>query len=247
MPVQIRICDSIETPNIQWKDFTVVINDAAPDAVIPFHTFVRNRPFAKSAVVTASGTLRLDVSQFPPVVSVMAMAGGGQKVYFGRDIDLVNDTSITLYAIDESGAGSGGGGGSHHVAGTVTIDDAPRARSVLVISDDTGTGRKVLAEELSGSDGLFDIAYTGWTGPVIVLAVDNYGAEFQTETALNGGDIVHPTVPNGYVYEVTASGTTGTTEPQWPSSGSVQSGSVTFNTLPYYRPVASGPLQGAPV
>lgn len=247
MPIQYDMPTSVELPHTQWKDFTVTVQGGTVDDVIPFHTFVRTKAYAKTAFRVSEGVLRLATAQFPPVVSVMAMQSDGAKVFFASNIDLINDNSITIYAIDESGAGSGGGGGSHHVAGTVTIDEAPKARSVIVISDDTGTGRKVLAEEVSGSDGLFDIAYTGWTGPVIVLAVDNYGAEFQTETALNSGDIVHPAVPNGYVYEVTASGTTGTTEPQWPSSGSVQSGSVTFNTLPYYRPVASGPLQGAPV
>lgn len=129
------------------------------------------------------------------------------------------------------------------VAGTVKIDGVAATRDVIVIKDDPA-GRQVVAEGQSAGDGTFDITYNDWAGSVIVLALDEYGDEFSTETALNMGQVVHPETPNGYVYQVTAAGTTGTEEPAWSTSGSVTSGGVTFNVLPYYRPVASGPLEG---
>lgn len=129
------------------------------------------------------------------------------------------------------------------IAGTVMIDGQPAARDVIVISDDP-TGRKVVGEGSSDAAGDFDITYNDWEGSVIALALDQYGDEFATETALNQGEIVHPGTPNGYVYEVTTAGTTGTEEPAWSTSAAVTSGSVTFNPRPYYRAVASGPLQG---
>ena len=129
------------------------------------------------------------------------------------------------------------------VAGTVKIDGVAAARDVIVIKDDA-VGREVVAEGRSASDGTFDITYNNWAGSVVVLALDEYGDKFTTETALNMGQVVHPSTPNGYVYQVAVAGTTGTEEPTWSTSGSVTSGSVTFNALPYYRPVASGPLQG---
>lgn len=132
------------------------------------------------------------------------------------------------------------------IAGTVQIDGAPASREVIVISDDP-SGRQVLAEGLSESDGTFDISYEGWAGNVIALALDSYGDAFGASTALNQGDIIHPTTPNGYVYEVTIAGTTGTEEPTWSTSAIVTSGGVTFNPVPFYRPVASGPLQGEEV
>lgn len=132
------------------------------------------------------------------------------------------------------------------VAGTVKIDGVAATRDVIVIKDDPA-GRQVVAEGQSAGDGTFDITYNDWAGSVIVLALDEYGDEFSTETALNMGQVVHPETPNGYVYQVTAAGTTGTEEPAWSTSGSVTSGGVTFNALPYYRPVASGPLQGEEV
>lgn len=129
------------------------------------------------------------------------------------------------------------------IAGTVKIDGVASSRNVIVIKNDPA-GWQVIAEGTSAGDGTFEITYADWAGSVIALAVDQYGDEFEAETALNLGAVVHPTTPNGYVYEVTAAGTTGATEPTWSTSSSVTSGGVTFNPRPYYRPVASGPLQG---
>jgi hypothetical protein len=174
----------------------------------------------------------------------MAIKSDGQKVYFSRDIDLLSDVAITIYAIDETGAGPGGGGGQAHIAGTVTVEGAAAARDIIVISNDKAGGRKVLAEGASAGDGSFDINYTDWGGAVIALSIDEYGIAFPSETALNEGEVVHPTTPNGYVYTASQAGTTGTSEPAWPTSGTVQSGSVTFTARRYYRPIASGPLNG---
>lgn len=127
------------------------------------------------------------------------------------------------------------------IAGTVKIDGLVASRDVVVIKDDPA-GREVVAVGQSASDGTFDISYSGWTGSVIALAIDEYGQEFKTSKALNQGVIVHPATPNGYVYEVTVAGTTAAEEPVWSTTGTVQSGGVTFSPRAYYRPVASGPL-----
>lgn len=140
------------------------------------------------------------------------------------------------------GDGDTGDGSLARIAGTVQIDGTPAARDVLVISNETGS-RKVLAEAASEADGTFDITYPNWTGAVIALALDDYGQPFAPETTLNQGAIIHPTMPNGYVFEATTAGTTGTEEPAWNTGGNTQSGSVSFSARPYYRPIASGPLQ----
>lgn len=143
-------------------------------------------------------------------------------------------------------AGSDGDPGTGlvaHIAGTVAIDGSAAEREVIVISDDPN-GRQVLGQGMSAPDGTFDIEYNDWGGAVIALALDNYGGDWSPETALASGTIIHPTTPNGYVYEVTTGGTTGTTEPAWSINSSVNDGSVTFNPRPFYRPIASGPLAG---
>lgn len=129
------------------------------------------------------------------------------------------------------------------IAGSVKISGAPVERRIIVISDHAGSC-KVLAEGVSESDGSFDISYAGWAGPVIAMAVDNYGAAFTASETLSFGDVVHPTIPNGYIYNVTVAGVTGSDEPAWTTDSSVTSGSVTLAPAPYFRPLASGPLQG---
>lgn len=131
-----------------------------------------------------------------------------------------------------------------HIAGTVKIDGVAVSRKIIVIKDDHSAGYAVVGEGESSSDGTFDVTYYDWAGAVIVLSVDTYGAAFQATTPLPVGAVIHPTLPNGYVYYVTISGTTGAGEPTWVTDSSVISGSVTLTPQPYYRPIASGPLQG---
>jgi hypothetical protein len=128
------------------------------------------------------------------------------------------------------------------IAGTVQIDGAVAERDVVVIGDST-EGWKVLAEGSSNSAGAFDIDFYGYGGKVVAIAMDKYGDEFEPLRFFNQGDRVHPSSPNGYVFDVTDAGITGDMEPVWNTDGSTYSGSVTFTATPFYRPVASGPLQ----
>lgn len=163
--------------------------------------------------------------------------------YFAPHALLGNTEEYTHVPCGPDEGGGDSGGGSARIAGTVKIDGEAVARDVVVISDDPA-GRQVVGEGESAGDGTFDITYSGWTGSVIALALDNYGQAWAAGANLNNGTVVHPTTPNGYVYQVTIAGTTGTEEPTWSTEGSVTDGSVTYEAKPYYRPVASGPLAG---
>lgn len=156
---------------------------------------------------------------------------------------VVPDTLEPLVFNPVSGGGDSGTGLLAHIAGTVAIDGTAAEREVIVISDDSN-GRQVLGQGMSANDGTFDIEYSDWGGAVIALALDNYGGEWAAETVIASGTVIHPTTPNGYVYEATSGGTTGTSEPTWSTSSVVNDGSVTWNSRPFYRPVASGPIKG---
>ncbi|MEE3389350.1 MAG: hypothetical protein VX256_14435 [Pseudomonadota bacterium] len=231
--------------SLGWVDLDLNIDDPSPDPVLAMQPVSEGYPIAGVRIFrSAQETLRLPREILGSVVSLVGTKTDQSKAYIALGVDLNNDVEITITAVDETGGENGGGGeGQAHIAGTVQIDGTPAARDVVVIKDDP-TGRKVVAVGQSSGDGTFDISYTGWGGPVIALALDHYGNDFQTSAALNAGAIVHPSIPNGFVYEVTVAGTTGTEEPAWSTGASVQSGSVTFDPRPYYRPVASGPLQG---
>lgn len=230
---------------LNWSDIPLTINDATPDPVATVFIVNNGTPYLGARIVKLSdSSLRLPRLLLPQFVSLLGGKANNQKAYIAINVDLINDVVVELTAVDESGAGGGGHEGQARIAGTVTIDGTPAARDVIVISDDAANGRKVLATGSSDGTGAFDITYDDWDGAVIALAMDQYGSAFVPSAPINLAAVIHPTVPNGYVYEVTGAGTTGATEPVWSTTGTVESGSVTFNPRPYYRPVASGPLQG---
>jgi len=196
-------------------------------------------------------TDRIPVGETHAQVALMTEAGQQIEFYAFDTGDggpvlttgpVVPDPQNPLQFEPVQGSDSGDGTGQARIAGTVQIDGTAARRDVLVISDDP-SGRQVVGESQSQTDGSFDITFAGWTGPVIALALDTYGQAWRAETTLTAGAVIHPNAPNGYVYDVTVGGTTGTNEPSWPTDGTVQSGSVTLQARPFHRPIASGPLQ----
>lgn len=233
---------------LEWAELSLSVNDADLDPVIQIQPFGEGAPRGGLRIIASdANTMRLPRAILGSIVSLIGAKTDESKAYIALAVDLNNDVEITITAVDETGgAGGGGTGDQAHIAGIVTIDEVAVSRQIVIVDDDPA-GRKVVGTGQSATDGTFDIAYDDTGFSVIALALDEYGAEFATETALNQGAIIHPTTPNGYVYEVSVAGTTDTTEPTWSTSTSVQSGDVTFTPRPYYRPIASGPLQGEPV
>lgn len=168
---------------------------------------------------------------------------GDESVLRSPPVALTSGVQPSVTFSPVSSGGDPGTGLIAHIAGTVEIDGTAAERQVIVISDDPN-GRQVLGEGMSAPDGTFDIEYNDWGGAVIALAVDNYGGDWTAETAIAAGTIIHPTTPNGYVYEATSGGTTGTGEPTWSINGAVNDGSVSWSPRPFYRPIASGPIKG---
>lgn len=233
---------------LNWGSLAVNVDDPSPDDILIMQPHRAGFPVGGRRIIRSSQeTIRLPREVLGSIISLVGVKADESKAYIALAVDLDNDVEVTITAVDESGGSDPGGGGTQaRIAGTVMIDGTPASRDIVVISDNP-SGRQVIAQGQSAGDGTFDITYNDWTGAVIALALDEYGDEFTPETALNMGQVVHPETPNGHVYQVTAAGTTGTEEPTWSTSGSVTSGGVTFNALPYYRPVASGPLQGEEV
>ena len=230
-------------PKINNVAMMVSISDTNPDEFVYMQLF-QGGVYKGIDIVLKNGVqIWLAPSVLPSFLTLIGCKSDDSKAYIALGVDVINDVVLQVVGVDESGGTSGGGNGDARIAGIVTIDGVPAARDVIVISDDS-SGRKVVGAGTSDGTGAFDITYNDWDGAVIALALDSYGSAFVPSAPINLGAIVHPTVPNGYVYEVTGAGTTGTTEPTWAIDSSVISGSVTFNPRPYYRPVASGPLQG---
>lgn len=108
--------------------------------------------------------------------------------------------------------------------------------------------RRVCGETVSAGDGTFSIDCPGQQGPVICVALDDYGNEWEADKDYIIGQRIHPTQANqnGYVYECTAPGNSGPTEPTWwPDTGGGSTGFVgtaTFKAVESWWPIAHAPL-----
>ncbi len=118
---------------------------------------------------------------------------------------------------------------------------SPRAGTIKFVADGDASLTYFLAiglpntnppfvEVKSGDEiAIINAAQVGFASP---LSVNLKGTEWAATTAQSLGDFIRPVVPNGFVYEVTTAGTTGGTEPTWPTTpgNTVVNGSVTFTT-----------------
>ncbi|MBV7468950.1 MULTISPECIES: hypothetical protein [Aeromonas] len=132
------------------------------------------------------------------------------------------------------------------VAGVVTVRNIGRAREVLVLSAEPVDGQyQVLAEVTSGGDGDFAAEWLSYQGKVLVVGLSQYGEIWQAERIYQVGEVVSPSVWNGFMYVCEQPGTAGSGEPVWPlaEEAAVFVGSAVFRARQYLPIVAHGPLQ----
>ncbi|MEC9039585.1 MAG: hypothetical protein VX787_08675 [Pseudomonadota bacterium] len=84
----------------------------------------------------------------------------------------------------------------------------------------------------------------GYDQRIFVVAFDDYGADFKPDLAVAVGDRVHPTTPNGHVWECTGSGTLPSEEPAWVIDTETDQlyGTASMIARPFYRPMVHGPV-----
>ena len=141
------------------------------------------------------------------------------------------------------------------ISGTVEIDGNPVARTVRAFSYERESySVDGLIVDLSLSlgharsdpvTGAYSIALErGYTEPVFVVAFDDYGGPFTPGASVTTGQRIHPTTPNGYVYEITSDGQAPAEEPAWPTDtgNSHTLGTATMQARPFYRPMVHGPI-----
>ena len=141
------------------------------------------------------------------------------------------------------------------VSGIVQIDGTPAKRTVRAfgysetahtVDGDTVTLSKSLGRATSDpTTGEYTIdLLKGYDSQVFVVAFDAYGDVFTPELALNVGDRIHPTTPNGHVFECTGAGTLPAAEPSWivdTETGRLY-GTASMIAVPFYRPMVHGPV-----
>lgn len=146
--------------------------------------------------------------------------------------------------IEFSSQGAASGGGElKSFNGSLTQDGQPVSRSVYALAIGGGV-TKLLANAVSDAAGDYSLSWNGYTGQILITAIDDYGDLFAASALLSIGARLHPATPNGYVYEVVSSGVLGLVEPAWPVSEgeSITSGEVQLIAKPFYRPKSAGPF-----
>jgi hypothetical protein len=141
------------------------------------------------------------------------------------------------------------------VAGKVQIDGTPAQRTVRAFGYNA-TAHAIDGETVSQSKSLGHTTsdpatgeYTidllaGYGQEIFVVAFDDYGDAFTAEQALAVGDRIHPTTPNGHVWETTGAGTLPTEEPAWVVDTETAQlyGTASMIARPFYRPMVHGPI-----
>ena len=127
--------------------------------------------------------------------------------------------------------------------GQTLINQRPVSRRVVALGID-GDAPRFLAQAQSNQQGRYTLEWRGYTGQVLITATDDYGQPWAAGATMGVGERVHPTSPNGHVYQVSIAGELGATEPDWPTLGgsTVLSGTVQLVAHPYYQPKSAGPV-----
>lgn len=138
------------------------------------------------------------------------------------------------------------------VSGQLTVRGVSASREILVLSVNQSPIQlrgnvfdyHVWANSVSGADGSFDLQWDGYAGNVIVMYLDDLGLEWQPETSYVEGDLIYPSVWNGWQYECVAAGTTDSTEPSWwqDEGATAFSGTAAFKARQYLPALADGPI-----
>lgn len=133
------------------------------------------------------------------------------------------------------------------ITGKITLEDQPHTSKVVVTSvNETPT---VLGYGQSDIAGDYSINVGEYNGPVLIHTMQDYGLPWSASTAKVIGGVVHPTVPNGYIYKVTQAGNTGTVEPTWTAEQnvSINDGSVIYQSERLLKPEIEGYVTPTPI
>lgn len=123
---------------------------------------------------------------------------------------------------------------AYAIKGLTKVGGIPRSRTVSCHSP---VDFNQIAKGKSLGDGSYSLSCGLYTDHVAVVHSDDYGKLFAANYAYALGDVIHPSTPNGYRYICTTAGTSAATEPtNWPTTGTLTTGSAIFTVQPVYKP-----------
>ena len=202
---------------------------AAPDTVV----VTRNKLRFPLSAINSSASYKL--------LALKIQNGIAEGVWW-VDNYVYNPGQVNI-TFTSQGQGGGGGGDPKSFSGRTEVAGVPAARRVVAVGLD-GDAPQLLAETQSDPvTGQYTLNWEGYTGQILVTALDDYGVPHVEGEARGVGERIHPSSPTGYVYQVSAPGVLGP-EPVWPTADGepVTSGTVQMTAVPFYRPKSAGPF-----
>lgn len=143
-----------------------------------------------------------------------------------------------------SGSSAAPSGEAKTFSGSCRLNTNSPAIRTLVATALDADPPYLLAQTESDVNGSYTLEWQGYSGQMLVTAMQDYGVVFEPGATVGAADRIHPSSPNGYVYDVAQIGTLGTEEPAWPTEegDTVTSGTVQLVAVRYYQPLAHGPF-----
>ena len=166
--------------------------------------------------------------------------------------EMVKSDDVVVYDLAIS---TKGGSAPTGEPGTITgkveqiIDNQPEpvARTLVAVENKPDGTWAVTGNATSDSQtGAYSLDVLTEGGDTFVLAIDDYGRPFTATASVELNEIIHPTIPNGYVYRVEQAGTLPGSEPDWwVDTGTNHTrtiNDVTLRAMAYNRPLCHGAL-----
>jgi hypothetical protein len=197
------------------------------------------------AMVVRSGPLNLALSGFNRSLAHKIVAyrvdGGFQPGLWWVDEFVYDPGQLNL--VFSSRGQSTGGSDQQTFTGRTTVNKSPVSRTVIAIAIDGDEPVFLAQTQSSENTGQYILQWQGYTGQILVTALDDYGVPHVAGATHGVGERVHPATPNGFVYQISVAGQLGM-EPIWPTSAGalVMSGSCQLVAVPFYRPKTVGPV-----
>lgn len=206
--------------------------------------FVRSVQSPAAVIVVAGDFIfsaaAIDISAQYKLIALPVRNGIADGVWW-YDGYVYDENQVNI-EFTSSGDAGGGSGETKTFTGACRVAGQPVSRTVIAYSLDDAP--QIIATAVSDPvTGQYTLEWTDYTGEIMITAMDDYGVEFNSGDARGVGERIHPASPNGYVYEVSSSGTLGD-EPAWPTAEgeTVISGSVVMTSKPFYQPQSQGPI-----
>lgn len=197
---------------------------------------------------------RADLGEWsaPFTVDLATLLAQGEWLFCGVDEQPPRRTAARYMSFEESGdylfditSGSGGGPSGNPAAlhARVRVDGVEAARELVALEQQTD-GEWRVAGHIRTANGDLDLRVLGQS--VYVMALDDYGIQFQPQLAVTVGQRIRPSTYTGWLYQITEAGTLPDDEPTWWAAEGDNAarllGTARAIAVRYYRPLAHGPI-----